>query len=209
MRQWLVSLSLLWAATGCAANSCPPMPYENPIHLPPASPDFMWEQVVDVLDDYFEIKDEERGRQLGTISTVGRIETFPAIGSTLLEPWKGDSVTRYDRLECTLQSIRRRAVVQVIPTDDGGALIDVVVYKELEDLPQPEGAPTASATFRFDSALQRFSEPVGSQAVPLGWIGKGRDAGLEQKIIAQLVARGQPPKSIFSIFQKKPCPPPP
>jgi hypothetical protein len=210
MRHWLVSLSLLLAVGGCAASSCPspPLPFENPIHVPPAPPDFMWEQIVDVLDDYFEINHEVRGRQLGTVSTVGRIETFPAIGSTLFEPWKGDSATAYDRLECTLQSIRRRAVVQVIPTDDGGALVDVVVYKELEDLPQPEGAPTASAVFRFDTALQRFSEPVGSQAVPLGWIGKGRDADLEQKIIGQLMARTQPPKSIFSMFHKKPCPPP-
>src|SRR5665213_660616 len=186
MRHWLVSLSLLLAVAGCAASSCPPLAYENPIHLPPAPPDFMWEQIVDVLDDYFEITHEERARQLGAVSTVGRIETCPGVGSTLLEPWKGDSVTSYDRLECTLQSIRRRAVVQVIPTDDGGALVDVVVYKELEDLPQPEGAPTASAMFRFDTALQRVSEPVGSQAVPLGWIAKGRDAGLEQKILGQL-----------------------
>jgi hypothetical protein len=210
MRHWLVSLGLLLAASGCVANSCPsgPLAYENPIHLPPASPDCVWEAVIDVLDDYFEIEREERGRQLAGVSTVGRIETFPAIGSTLLEPWKGDSATPYDRLECTLQSMRRRALVQVIPSDDGGTLVDVVVYKELEDMAQPENAPTASATFQFDSGLQRFSVPVGRQGVSLGWIPKGRDPALEQKIIAQLLARTEPPRSFFSIFQKKPCPQP-
>ncbi|HEX3659290.1 MAG TPA: hypothetical protein VHV55_26105 [Pirellulales bacterium] len=208
MRHWLVSLGLLLAVPGCAMNTCPPLAYENPIHLPPASPDFMWEQVIDVLDDYFEIEREERARLLPGVSTVGRIETFPAVGSTLLEPWKGDSATSYDRLECTLQSIRRRALVQVIPTEDGGALVDVVVYKELENMPQPESAPTASATFRFDTGLNRFSEPVGSQIVAAGWIAKGRDAALEQKIIGQLMARTEPRRSIFSMFQKKPCPPP-
>lgn len=208
MRQWLVSLGMLMAVAGCATKQCPPpLGYENPIHLPPGSPDCIWEEVVDVVDDYFEIDREQRPRQLGGVATVGRIDTFPAVGSTIFEPWKGDSATAYDRVHCTLQSMRRRAVLQVIPTEDGGALVDVVVYKELEDLPQPEGAPTASATFRFDTGLLRYNEPVGGQAVPAGWIAQGRDAALEQKIIGQLVARAQPKGSFFSIFQPTAGPP--
>lgn len=208
MRHWLVILGILCSVCGCA-SSCPSPPYDNPIRLPPASPDFVWEQVVDVLDDYFEIEREQPARVVSGVATVGRIDTFPSVGSTLFEPWKGDSVTSYDRLECTLQSIRRRAIVQVIPAEDGSTLVDVVVYKELEDMAQPENASTASATFRFDTSLYRFGEPIGSQAVPSGWIRKGRDAGLEQKIIGQLMARAQPCKpSIFNLFLKRPGPPP-
>ena len=191
MRLLLAMSCLLLAVSGCAMSRVTPV-CANPVRIPPMPRDFVWEQVVDVVDDYFDIDREERGRVIGDVVTVGRIDTFPAVGSTLLEPWRGDSVTAYDRLESTLQSIRRRAVVQVIPAEDGSVLIDVAVFKELEDVPRPEGAPVASATFRYDQSLQRFSEPVGGQPVPLGWIGVGRDCNLEKKMISQIVARLNP-----------------
>ncbi len=184
-----IGLSLV-ALSGCASvtrSMCGQMP--NPLPVPPAPRDWVWEQVVDVVDDYFEIENEERGRAVGDVVTVGRIDTFPAIGSTLLEPWKGDSGNTYERLECTLQSQRRRAVVQVIPSPDGSAMIDVQVFKELEDVSQPEQAPTASATFNYTSSLQAFVEPIGGQPVPIGWIGVGRDPVLEQLMLAKIALR--------------------
>lgn len=193
MRYLWVAAGLLMVA-GCAYNPLGCVTLPNPLPIPAAPPDFVWEQVVDVVDDYFEIEHEERGRQLGPVTTVGRIDTFPAIGSTIFEPWKGDSVTCYERVESTLQSMRRRAVVQVVPAADGGSLIEVQVFKELEDMPSPEGAPTAAATFRYDNGLQRFADPVGGQPVPLGWIGQGRDPGLEQRMLQKIFARlGTPP----------------
>jgi hypothetical protein len=189
MRSLLVSLCLVAAVSGCAPWRMPPPAYENPIRLPPMPRDYMWEHIVDVVDDYFEIEREERSRVMGNVVTVGRIDTFPAVGSTLLEPWKGDSATQYEKLECTLQSERRRAVVQVIPTEDGGALVDMTVYKELEDVPQPEQASTASATFQYNYSLNQIAEPVGAQPVPLGWIGRGRDPALEQKMLCKLMKR--------------------
>jgi hypothetical protein len=188
-----VGMMLVWVA-GCAFGPRnAPIPYENPFPLPPMDRDYAWEQIVDVLDDYFEIEREERGRAVGDVVTVGRIDTFPAVGSTILEPWRGDSVTTYDRIESTLQSIRRRAVVQVIPAEGGTMLVEVQVFKELEHLPQPEMAPTASATFRYDNSLLRFTEPIGGQPVPMGWIAQGRDPGLEQKILCKLISRLNPP----------------
>ncbi|HEX3870003.1 MAG TPA: hypothetical protein VHV77_06185, partial [Pirellulales bacterium] len=110
-------------------------------------------------------------------------------GATILEPWRGDSVGTYERTESTLQSMRRRAVVVVIPTEDGGYLVDVAVYKELEDVARPDQSPSAAANFRVDNSLSRlYSDPLADSNVPTsGWIAQGRDALLEQKMICKLL----------------------
>lgn len=188
MRQLCGLLAMLscWLASGCAS----PLPIgPNPVLVPGADRDYVWDQVVAVVDDYFQIEREDRVRLVGDVLTVGRIDTFPEVGSTLLEPWRGDSVGPYERLESTLQSIRRRAVVQVIPSQEG-YLVDVAVFKELEDAPRPDNATTGGATLRYDDSLTRFTEPsVGEQAIPLGWIPLGRDPALEQEIIGKVQQR--------------------
>jgi hypothetical protein len=197
MRLALAICCLLFAVSGCAfVPQGPPIMLPNPLPLPPAPPEYVWEEVVDVVDDYFEIDREAQAHQVGPASTVGRIDTFPAIGSTLFEPWKGDSTSLYARFESTLQSTRRKAIVQVIPQPDGSSQVEVQVYKELEDLMQPEMSPIAAATFQYTSSLQTYAEPVGGQQTPLGWIGQGRDEGLEQKMLAKISCRlckGPPP----------------
>ncbi|MEI8376520.1 MAG: hypothetical protein WCJ35_27195 [Planctomycetota bacterium] len=82
---------------------------------------------------------------LGGTLINGRIDTFPKPGATLLEPWDHDSADSYERLESTLPSIRRYAVVKVIPAQNGGFWIDLAVFKELENMRQPEHATAAIA----------------------------------------------------------------
>ncbi|MCC7086682.1 MAG: hypothetical protein IT427_16910 [Pirellulales bacterium] len=175
---------------------------QNNVVVPAVNRDFAWDQVVDVVDDYFEIEREDRVKQVGDILTEGSIDTFPLTGATLLEPWRHDSVGWYERLESTLQSIRRRAFVRVIP-DEHGYFVDVTVIKELEDLPQPEKASAGAATFRYDTSLQRDTEfatdpyripgdparPVGPRTPTVGWIPLGRDTMLEQALLAEIRAR--------------------
>src|SRR5438094_5619297 len=76
---------------------------ENPIYVPlgPAAYGFVFEQVLDVLDDYFEIAYSNR--------YDGRIETFPRVSPGLEQPLKPGSPDLYQRLEATLQTMRRRA----------------------------------------------------------------------------------------------------
>ena len=192
--RWALAVALLnvMLASGCAAwRPPPPGSCENPLFVPAGDYEFVWNNVVDVVDDYFEIEREARGRVVGNVMTVGRIDTFPVPGANLLEPWHGDSATPYDRLESTLQSIRRRALVQVIPTG-GGYLIDVAVFKELEDVARPDFSPTSSATIRFDTSNQRLPPPVEAQTAPIGWIPQGRDCFLEQRMIGKLIERLRP-----------------
>ncbi len=160
----------------------------NPLLLAVADREFLHNQVVDELDNYFKIDREERVRQIGGVLTEGRIETFPTIGSTLLEPWRKDSTPGFEKLHSTLQSVRRRAVVRIVPSD-GGYLVDLTVYKELEDLPQPEHATVGGATIRHDSSLVRNEEQQGLPTGTLGWISLGRDVTLEQQMLANILNR--------------------
>jgi len=162
--------------------------YDNPTLLPVADPRVAWETVVDVVDDYFQIDREDPVRTIGQTITEGRIDTFPQTGATLLEPWHYDSVGLAERLESTLQSIRRQATVRVTPTQ-GGYWVQVAVYKELEDVERPEHSTAGAATLRYDETLRRIEQPVGGRPIHEGWIPLGRDPALEQRILADLHAR--------------------
>jgi hypothetical protein len=191
------AVGLLWlAATGCAV--APPVTdpvwqttnvfHDNPVLLPVGDHELAWETVVDVVDDHFKIQEEEPVRRVGDVVTEGRLDTFWAVGSTVFEPWRRDSANAYEKLESTLQSIRRRATVRVRPAQ-GGYLVDVAVFKELEDAARPMHASAGAATFRNDSSLTRVVDVVGEQEVNEGWISLGRDTALEQRMIQQLTAK--------------------
>lgn len=175
----LGALGVAWVAlisTGCAtgmtAARCP-----NPITVPAEDFETIWTRTVHVVDQYFEIAEENR--------IDGRIKTIPQPSATLFEPWHADSVGFASRLEATLQSMRRRAVVQVRPAANGYE-IQVEVINELEDLPTPERASAADVTFRKEFPLAREYQVVGPLALPQGWILKGRDVKLEQRILSDL-----------------------
>ncbi len=161
----------------------------NPIYIPVTNQDWAWEQIVDVVDDYFRIEHESRVQLVGNVVTEGRIDTFPRVGATLAEPHRPDSVGRYNRWESTFQTIRRRGLVRVIP-EQGGYLVDLAVYKELEDLPHPENATAGAATFRYDGSLpSRVNDEVSRTRLSDYWIPLGRDVDCEQQMLAEIQAR--------------------
>lgn len=161
----------------------------NQIHVPVANREWAWEQIVDTVDDYFRIERERQVQLVGDVLTEGRIDTFPQIGATIVEPHRHDSVGKYNRWESTFQTIRRRGTIRVIP-DAQGYLIDVMVEKDLEDLPHPENSTAGAATFRNDSSLPSTAEePVSPTRLAGNWILLGRDPALEQRILADLQAR--------------------
>jgi len=182
--------------SGCAQPptwQSPPGPQvaplcDNPCFIPIADPARAWETVVDVIDDYFKIEREEPVRLAGNTLIEGRIDTFPKVGATMFEPWEHDSANGDERVESTLQSMRRKALVRVMPAQ-GGYWVDVAVLKELENLPRPEFATAGAATLRYDDSLVRVVNPVGAQPPTMNWIPQGRDPALEQRILGHLLAR--------------------
>src|SRR4029079_6988063 len=106
------------------------------------------------------------------------------IGATLLEPWSGDSVGFTERLESSLPTIRRVAMIKVDPAPTGGFLVKVEVHKGLEDLVKPDRQAAGRAVFNNDFPVNRIREIIGPVPVPAGWIPRGRDPNLEQAILA-------------------------
>lgn len=170
-------------------------PVRNPLMVPGVDREFLWNQAVDTVDNYFRIEHEERVKLIGGILTEGRIDTYPKVGSTLLEPWAGDSTPGYERLYATLQSVRRRAQLRVVPTA-GGYLVFVTVHKEKEELAQPEHATVSGAASQHGEGPRSASaEQLLSGSAPmstgqtLGWVPLGRDISLEQRMLRELRAR--------------------
>jgi len=176
-----------------AANSgflaqAPGAALPNPISVPIRDREFFWNQLVDTVDDYFDIRTEQRVQLLGNIATLGRIETKPRPGATVLEPWHLDSTPGYEKWHATLQSLRRRAVIEVTP-QGSNYLVNVVVEKALEDIDRPSHDTPGAFLPRHDNSLMRLRNEKDVRSDTLGWISLGRDFSLEQEILRELTAR--------------------
>jgi hypothetical protein len=174
---------LAFAISGCALIHGPQVISPNPLIIPSGDFETVWKQTVFTLDEYFDIASENR------LSRT--IITHPKVAATLLEPWSGDSAGFEQRVEASLQTMRRFARVKVDRDPTGaGYAIRVEVYKELEDLPKPERQVGGSKTiFADDFPINRTREVVGPVALPLQWIPRGRDLQLEQVILNKIRTR--------------------
>ena len=162
---------------------------ENPVLVAPGEPTAsgyakLYETVIDVLDDDFELKPTSR--------YSGQIETFPRIAPGYEQPWKGGSPDTRERLLATIQSIRHRAAISISAGERGGYRVFVEVFKELEDVPVPMGVATASTTagiavFHETPSVDRRSEVLTATAGgDRSWIPVGRDFAFEQKILRKI-----------------------
>jgi len=173
-------LFLLAVAGGCASPPLVAPTAASPgIRLSEAQRDAWWERSVRVLNgNHFQVSRESK--------LEGVIETAWRGGSGLLEPWHGDSVGVSNRLESTLQSIRRRVVVLLQSSADNSFVLSVRVDKEIEDLPGLAANYEGGATFSESQPLNRDLSQVVGQTGPSRWVSVGRDPLLEQKILAEI-----------------------
>ena len=161
----------------------------NPMVVPVRDIEFTWTQIVDMVDDYFAIADEQQVREIGGVLMEGSIVSQPKAGATWIVPLSRDSTHGYERWHSTMQSIRRTAHLRVIPVASGFQVL-IEVQKELEDVSQPEYSTVATSARRHDGSLvavDRFDRNFG--AATLGWIPIGRDESLEQEMLRNLHAR--------------------
>jgi hypothetical protein len=187
---------VLWAAglamslAGCASGplqenpilvraESPPV-HENPLYIPqgPMAYARVWEKLLDVLTDYFDIYYANR--------YDGRIETYPRVAPGIEQPWKPGSPDFRQRLLAFFQTIRHRAIVTVRTANDGGYFIHVQVLKELEDIPTPVRQTAGESSFRLESTVQRQYDVIDVNLFETNWIPIGHDEPLEQVILERL-----------------------
>lgn len=163
-----------------APGGSQPTQIGNPIYVSTTNEELVWERAVDVLHDFnFEIERENRLAKV--------IQTAPKVGASLFEPWHKDAVGFTNRLEGTLQSVRRSVQISMQLNDQGnGYVVSVAAFKELEDLPGLAANSPGAATFEESKPLSRDLNPVVGQTAPSQWIPAGRDPMLEQAILQEL-----------------------
>lgn len=174
---------ILFAVCGCAAlprtTATGVPPTGNQLVVRSQNEELVWETTVDVLHDFlFRIAREDKVTRV--------IETEYKTGSGLLEPWHRESVGFTNRLESTLQSIRRKVTINVLPSETGGYVVSVVAVKEEEDVEGLVANSPGRATFLESQPLKRDLNQVVGQTRPSGWVPRGRDLVLEQAIIEEL-----------------------
>ncbi|MBL8864069.1 MAG: hypothetical protein JNK93_00765 [Planctomycetia bacterium] len=190
--QRLVGLCGLLAA-GCA--TVPPLDNpltvrtveENPALIAPVTPDAnsyakLWEHVIDVLDDDFELKPPSR--------YAGYLESVPRIAPGYEQPWKSGSPDRRERLIATAQTVRNTAKIWINAGDRGGYRVYVEVWRELLDQEQPIRAIGGAAVFSEAPTVDRRFDVVGVESsAERNWIPAGRDYAYEQRILSRIRAR--------------------
>ena len=174
---------LLAAATGCTVLPGPPTAAvaTPPLLVPGTITEATWERTVDVLHAFhFSIEKENR--------LAGTIQTGYLTGAGLLEPWHHDSVTFNDRLESSLQPIRRQVLVRLTPAA-GRFEVAVEVTKQREDPRGPTRHSPGAATFPENRPRPRDLDVILEGSTPPGWINLGRDPALERVLLTAIVNR--------------------
>jgi len=186
----IVGFLALVVCAGCghlqsgAATGLNQVAVDNPLFVATGDLDFLWNQVVDAVDDDYRIAREQRP----AAGAEGAIETYPTTGATVFEPWRNNSAPGYQQALATLQSIRRRASLRVAPAE-GGYLIHAQVTHELEDVNRPENSTVGGQTIRYDGSIEEPDLADPDAVTTLGWIPLGRDAEAERRLLADIYAR--------------------
>ena len=176
-------LAAVATALICGCLSGPSVNSSRPgmtaVQFPADRMDVMWERVIAVLNNnHFQVARESK--------LEGVIETHERAGSSVMEPWHHDSVGTYNRLESTLQSIRRRVYVTFINSSPGTVTLNVRAEKEIEDVPGLAATYVGGATFSENDPLNRDLDQAIGQAGPSRWISRGNDPMLEAELLRQI-----------------------
>jgi len=184
----VIGLLLAAGGVGCAGRPLAESPglirpdadCPNPAHFALGPPEYacVFEICLSVLDDYFEIAYANR--------YDGTIRTHPKIAPGLEQPIKFGSPDLRERLLATLQSIRYRSEIIIEPAPQGGFNINVVVFKEVEDLARPIRATAGAAAFQSDNTVDRQYEVVDPSFIDSNWAPLGREKHLEQAILQRI-----------------------
>lgn len=162
--------------------------YRNSITVSCCSPTALWEAMVIPVRKYFVIKSEKPCQQIGCCIDQGRLDTERTIGSTIFEPWRGDTVGMRQRWESTLHTIARRAEIRVNHLDNNTYKIIVVVKKEIENTSRINMSRNGQEDYFLSDSRRTFNAPLytSENASSEQWVEIGQDPLLEQRLLAEI-----------------------
>jgi uncharacterized lipoprotein len=177
--RYILTLLMVMLISGCASTSVRDTPRTNGLLIPSSKVHSTWERAVSVLHrNHFLIARESK--------MEGLIETEYRAGSNILEPWHPDSVGLQNRLESTVQSIRRKVVISFGQNNTDQVMVSVRVHKEIEDVPDPTATYADGASSSESNVSEQDLNPVIGQPSPSRWLSRGRDPHLEAQLVAQI-----------------------
>lgn len=162
--------------------------YRNTITVNCCSPTALWEAMVIPVRKYFVIKSEKPCQQIGCCIDQGRLDTERTIGSTIFEPWRGDSVGIRQRWESTLHTIARSAEIRVNHIDNNTYSIVLVVKKEIENTSLVNMSRNGQEDYFLSDSRRTFNAPLYSSENESSeqWVTIGQDPLLEQRLLAEI-----------------------
>ena len=200
----LIILTLLLLSEGCASYR-PPLPdlfgvnpattQSSQTLIQTSDHERLWEAIAEAVSRTFTIASEEPILVYDNILTEGRMETEPKIASSLMEPWHNDSTTLAARVEATYQTLRKKAIIRVIP-DTNGFLVTVTVLVEMEDLDRPIESNASGTFIKNANQYDRIVDENTGQPNSKGWFLYDRDTDLEKEMLEQIVYRFENPSCI-------------
>jgi len=176
----------------------------NPLFVKTTDHEFLWDAIVDVVDNYYIIEEEtpvrsfertDKDGQVYVYMTEGRIDVKPAIIGGVFEPWRKTAATNEQRWLAEFQTMRSTAVVRVVP-EETGFFVYLSIYDELEDLSKPIGS-TVEYNNNYNDDLTQIAQPIGEYQRSKGWIAAGRNTELETAILKEIAWRVGTPRSVL------------
>jgi len=142
----------------------------------------LWASCVDVLRKH-------RFRIDRSDLRAGVITTMPETSQSVVEFWRRDVATAYDLAESTLHTVRRSAVIHIVPSEDRSEYsVDVTVNRECFDMAERQINNAAGAP-RVFSVSMPTTRRRRAKAEEIRWLPDGRDGAMESRLLAKIMAR--------------------
>jgi len=118
------------------------------------------------------------------------ITTHPQSSQHFFEFWRRDVHSAYDWFDATMNPVRRRVEVSMLPVGDlGNVQLSLTVVKERLSMPDRQFNDAGAAYQFFGYSLPATTGQAVISRADEQWISQGRDAAVEQYLLDEILAR--------------------
>ncbi|MBP7934904.1 MAG: hypothetical protein KA354_09695 [Phycisphaerae bacterium] len=190
---------ILGACLGCQAPPQPTGPTFERVSVSQKE-DFesLWQTAGEALrQHWFRIDREDRAS--------GVLSTHPETSAQGLEFWRQQPRPAYYWTEANLQTIQRKATIQITPVDSQGEYsIDVKVERLRLRLEERQIDNPAAALRLYSAEAPTMSGQMIRPSQQMQWIPLGRDEILEQTILGEILQRFGRPTTVTTAAETAP-----